>query len=102
MPWLTTPDETNGKVLDEERVDSEPLTYYFAATNTQITKYRDSTIKQYRYVGLTYDAAVTKQAAINRPATFADPSSLIAVVRRESVAGSYCVECTETTKGAWA
>jgi hypothetical protein len=96
MPWLTNYTDANQKVQDEKRIEKEPLTYYFAATNTQVTKLRDVTILQYRYVGMTQSAAESCQTAINNPPT------LTAVVRRESAAGGYCVEVTERTEGAWA
>jgi hypothetical protein len=96
MPWLTNYTDANQKVVDEERAEEESLTYYFAATNTQVTVTRTVTISQYRYVGMTLAAAQSCKTTINNPPT------LTAVVRRESAAGGYCVEVTERTEGAWA
>jgi hypothetical protein len=97
MPLLTNYTDANQKVVDEERADEESLTYYFASTNTEVTVTRTVTISQYRYVGMTLAAAQSCKTAVNSPST-----GVIAVVRRASAGGEYCVEVTETTKGAWA
>ena len=96
MPWLTDYTDANQKVVDEEREDEETYSYYFPNTNTTVVITRTITISQYRYVGMTLAAAQTCMTTIN------DPPTLTAVVRRESAAGSYCVEVTERTAGAWA
>ena len=93
MPWLTTYDSTN-KVVDEERDDIEDYTYHSASTTYIL--HRSVTVSQYRYVGMTLSAAQACKTAIN------DPPTLIAVVRRESAGGSYCVQVTVVTKGTWA
>jgi len=97
MPLLSAYNsDADQKIVDEERIEKESLTYYIAATNTQVTKTRDVTITQYRYVGMTQAAAESGQTTLN------NPPALTAVVRRASAAGEYCIEVTERTEGAWA
>ena len=97
MPWLTTYGATN-KIMDEERDDVGRYQIVSGGPTsfTIVTMAQTIAILQYRYVGMTLAAAETCKTAINNPPT------LTAVVRRESVGGSYCVEVTERTEGDWA
>lgn len=56
---------------------------------------KTDTIKRYRYVGMTYDAAVTCRDEIN------DPPDLIAQLERENDAGAFMVTVAETVEGDW-
>ena len=96
MPWLTTYGAGN-LVMDEERIEKDRYPRWTGGPDFTVEiMAADITIDQYRYVGMTLAAAETCQTAIN------NPPALTAVVRRESAGGSYCVEVTERTEGAYA
>lgn len=97
MPWLTNYTDANQKVVDEKRIEKDRYPRWTGGPDFTVEiMAADITILQYRYVGMTLAAAESCQTAIN------DPPDLVAVVRRESAAGSYCVEVTERTQGAYA
>ena len=92
MAWLTTYGAGN-KVDITTRLDRAD----FTAVSAGITSsYRDITIDQYNYVGMTEAAADTCQAAVNDPS-----NGVTATKKREGPGGNFLVAVTETTYGAW-
>jgi len=96
MPWFDDYGEDN-KIIDGEdiivykhffsgsAIDSDSPTGW---TKTDI-------IRRYRYVAMTYDAAVDCRDAISAP------PDIVAQVSRQNDAGAYMVTVAETIEGDW-
>ena len=98
MAWLDTYGETNK--IDEGET-TIPYEFYSSFGGSPedgdvIGIKRVDVLKRYRHIAMTYAAAVTCRDAINNPA-----ANVIAQLERENAAGAYCVQVTETVKGAY-
>ena len=98
MAWLDTYGDTNK--IDEGETTIEHKIYSAFSGSPEdgdvIGIKRVDVLKRYRHIAMTYAAAVTCRDAINDPA-----SDIIAQLERENAAGAYCVQVTETVKGAY-
>lgn len=92
MGWLTTYGASNKIILSE---DSMPDTFVVVG-GVPVVWTRTLTIAQYKYVGMTYAAAVNCQSTENDP-----PNDVFATMKREGAGGNFMVEVTETTASTW-
>ena len=92
MAWLDSHSDAN-KIVDEDRSYTKTLVImrYFGGTFRK-TCTQEITDIEYRYVGMTYAAAVTCAAAMSGEAQ----------IQRENDAGAYQVLVTEITEGDYA
>jgi len=97
MAWLTTYTDAN-KVIDGVRSDVEQFTLTVPGIGP-IIGHRAYTTTMYRYIGMTYSAAVTAAEAISDASVPASP--ILATVSRENEAGAYTVNVTAITRGEW-
>jgi len=95
MGWLANYADANQKIIDEEMTYYESLSYAVAATETPPYFLRTVTVSKYRYVGMTYAAAVTCAAAVD------NPPAIVATVHRGSDAANYYVSVIEIARTAW-
>ena len=91
MTWLSGYSDAN-RVDDGE--DQIVRRYYGPTVASQ----RVDVVKHYRYVGMTYAAAVTCRDALNDP--LADPP-IVAQLEKEGPGGNWQVSVHETTYGDW-
>ena len=91
MPWLDSHSDAN-KIIDaEERI---PIRFFGIDTSLE----RTEEVSHFRYVGMTYEAAVTCRDALHEPAR--TPPRHAELVR-ENNAGAYTVKVTEVTYSDW-
>jgi hypothetical protein len=94
MAWFETYTDTN-KIVEGKRHWEDSFTVDTPGIGPVVWT-RNFTEETYRYVGMTYAAAVTAAAAIE------DLPLVTATVKRTGAAGSYSVEVSEITRGDWA
>lgn len=98
MPWLTSYSDANKIDVGETVTDQKIYTASAGAPEDGdvIGVRRTVTVKEYRYVGMTYDAAITCRDAISDP-----DSGIVAQLERIGAAGEYGVSVFETVEGDW-
>jgi hypothetical protein len=96
MAWLTTHSGATQLVIESVTESLERGTFLSGLVFVEWV--RDVTVTRKRYKGMTYDAAVTAQAALHDPT--GTPQSY-AAIERSNEAGAYAVVVTQTSYGAW-
>jgi hypothetical protein len=91
MGWLTGHSDPQQKIIDEEWSYSVYVMAVAYGDDVPPRYRRDVTMQKYRYVGMTYAAAVACRDAIHNPPT------VEAQCLRENEAGAYYVAVMERT-----